>query len=130
MDVDGEFRVLDYQRDDAHRLALTGELDLVSAPALIEIAAALCRDGARQLLLDISELAFADSTGLRALLSVETLCAEHCCEFSLTRGTEQLERLFEIMRLFQDLPLRAEPDGAKQRPVVLWPRPVELTGSD
>ena len=120
--MDGEFRVFDYQRGDAHRLALTGELDLVSAPALIEIALALCRDGARQLLLDISELAFADSTGLRALLSVETLCAEHGCDFSLTRGTEQIERLFEIMRLFQNLPVRAEPDRTKERPVVLWPQ--------
>src|SRR5262249_41169370 len=128
--VDGQFRVLDYQRGDAHRLALIGELDLVSAPALIELVSALCQDGARQLLLDISELAFADSTGLRALLSAETLCAEHYCQFGLTRGTEQLERLFEIMRLFQDLRPRAEPDGTKQRPVVLWPPPVELTGNE
>jgi anti-sigma B factor antagonist len=128
--MDGQFRILDYQRGDAHRLALTGELDLVCAPALVEAVSTLCREGARQLLLDISELAFADSTGLRALLTAETLCAEHCCEFSLTRGTEQLERLFEITRLFQNLPLRVEADGAKEQPVLLWPRSVELTGRE
>jgi anti-sigma B factor antagonist len=130
MHVDGQFRILDYQRGDAHRLALTGELDLVSAPALVETVSTVCREGARQLLLDISELAFADSTGLRALLSAETLCAEHCCEFTLTRGTEQLERLFQITRLFQNLSLRAEPDGTEEQPVLLWPRPVEVTGRE
>ena len=128
--MDGQFRILDYQRGDAHRLALTGELDLVCAPALVDTVSTLCREGARQLLLDISDLAFADSTGLRALLTVETLCAEHRCEFSLTRGTEQLERLFEITRLFQNLPLRVEPDGAEEQPVLLWPTPVELTGRE
>jgi anti-anti-sigma factor len=128
--VDEQFRILDYQRHDAHRLVLTGELDLVCAPGLIETVSRLCREGARQLLLDISELAFADSTGLRALLSAQTLCAEHCCEFSLTRGTEQLERLFQITRLFQNLSPRAEPDGTTEQPVLLWPRPVELTSRD
>ena len=47
-------------------LKLTGELDLVSEPML---QSALARADGRPVRIDLSELAFMDSTGLRALLS-------------------------------------------------------------
>ena len=51
-----------------HVLALAGDLDLAGAPALarrIDIARA---DGVRRLLVDLSNVRFCDSTGLRALI--------------------------------------------------------------
>lgn len=47
------------------KLLLTGELDLVSEAVLAE---ALADAGARPVRIDLSELAFMDSSGLRALL--------------------------------------------------------------
>ena len=47
-------------------LHVSGELDLVTEP---ELEAALSEAGGRPARIDLSELAFMDSTGLRALLS-------------------------------------------------------------
>jgi anti-sigma B factor antagonist len=47
-------------------LRVSGELDLVSSPIL---EAALADTGGRPVRIDLAELAFMDSTGLRALLS-------------------------------------------------------------
>ena len=49
-------------------LRLTGELDLVSEPVLAD---ALAQGDGQPLRIDLSELAFMDSTGLRALLGLQ-----------------------------------------------------------
>jgi anti-anti-sigma factor len=60
------FDVVTSEEDGAVVLRLSGELDLVSEPIL---AAALARTDGRPVRIDLEELAFMDSTGLRALLS-------------------------------------------------------------
>ena len=51
-------------RDGArHTLSLDGELDLVTAPELEDTIAALCLDGARELVLDMRRVVFMDSRG-------------------------------------------------------------------
>ncbi len=51
-----------------HVLALTGELDLESAPVLATHVDRVRRDGVRRVLVDLTDLDFCDSTGLRALI--------------------------------------------------------------
>jgi anti-anti-sigma factor len=59
------FEVDVVQDDETLSLKLTGELDLVSEPML---ESALAKAAGRPVRIDVSELAFMDSTGLRALL--------------------------------------------------------------
>jgi anti-sigma B factor antagonist len=54
---------------EAHAVvALSGELDLASAPALRDCLAGLAQDGVTTIELDLTELEFVDSTGLSVLV--------------------------------------------------------------
>jgi anti-anti-sigma factor len=87
-----------------HRLTLSGELDLASAPLLEQQIERLCDEGATELLLDLSQLAFMDSTGLRVILNSAEVCQRHGCELSLTPGTPAVQRVFEITGVLELLP--------------------------
>ena len=63
----------------SHTLRLTGELDLVSAGLLETRIAELCTDGASRIVLEMTELSFMDSTGLRSLLVSQELCSVNSC---------------------------------------------------
>ncbi len=89
-----------------HTLALIGELDVASAPLL---EAALQRIGANAietLTLDLSALTFMDSAGLRVVLVARELCESIGCELQLIPGSGQIQRLFEITGLSDQLPFR------------------------
>jgi anti-anti-sigma factor len=79
-------------------LRLTGELDLVSEPVLAD---ALAQGDGHPLRIDLSELAFMDSTGLRALLGLQR---DHG-DVKL-RGPLQpaVQRLLELTQTLQILP--------------------------
>ncbi len=90
-----------------HTLALIGELDMASAPALETALRRICSYGAEAIALDLSGLTFMDSTGLRVMLLGKDLCQRHGCDFQLVRGPAQVQRLFEITGLLEQLPFRA-----------------------
>lgn len=98
-------------RDDAdaarHTLILKGELDLVCAPNLDGALQQLCTDRTEALTLDLSEITFMDSTGLRAILLAEELCEKHDCKLVLIPGSRQVQRLFEVTGLLERLPFHA-----------------------
>jgi anti-sigma B factor antagonist len=54
--------------DGVHVLALVGDLDLTAAPYLASRLDAARSDGVRRILVDLSDLRFCDSSGLRALV--------------------------------------------------------------
>jgi anti-sigma B factor antagonist len=96
----------DGTHDGRETLVLSGELDLNSAPRLEARVAELA--GTRPaVILDLRELAFTDSTGLRAILRARDLCAEHRCDFGLIPGPPAVQRLFELTRLLDQLPFLA-----------------------
>ena len=85
---------------DGALLRVSGELDLVSEPQLTQ---ALDDLEGRAATLDLSELAFMDSTGLRALLSA----ARELPDLQL-RGPLQapVQRLLELTQTLSILPFR------------------------
>jgi anti-sigma B factor antagonist len=89
-----------------HTLSLDGELDLVTAPELEDTIAALCLDGAQELVLDMRRVGFMDSSGLRTVLAGMDMCRQHDCEFMVIPDTGACRRLFELTGVIDDLPLR------------------------
>ena len=90
-------------RGVAVRLVLTGDLDLATADeaeqAIIEAEAG----SPPLLILDLTELAFMDSTGLRVIISAATRAAEQSRRVVLVKGPEVVQRVFEITRLAERL---------------------------
>jgi anti-sigma B factor antagonist len=102
---------IDTERQDGTQwLRLRGELDLTSAAQLTSAVARACAESASEVVLDVSELGFVDSSGLRAILNGKALCEESLCAFSLTPPAdqvgEQVRRLLEVTGLLGRLPFR------------------------
>lgn len=86
------------QEADAVVLALSGELDLASAPMLereLREAEAL---GPSRLVIDLGGLAFMDSTGLQALLRARERANNNRHQLSLRRAPHQVQRVFELTK--------------------------------
>jgi len=75
-----------------HTLALAGELDMATARALKRAGLQACREGAQELVLDLRELTFMDSTGLHTILALR----EHCGALYLKHEHANVRRVFEL----------------------------------
>ena len=75
----------------------TGELDLATAPALeAALGRAFESVGPGRVVLDLRELEFIDSSGLRTLLTARRQAEATSASFSLVAGHRGLERTLEI----------------------------------
>ncbi len=84
-------------RGEAAVVVPTGELDLATAPALeAALARAFQSAGAARVVLDLRELEFIDSSGLRTLLTARKRAEDAGSQFSLVAGHRGLERTLEI----------------------------------
>jgi anti-anti-sigma factor len=91
---------------EGHILRLSGELDLASAGELDTAIAELCTDGARRICLEMNELSFMDSTGLRSVLVGQELCEVNDCELVVGELSPQVRRLFEVSGVGDKLSFR------------------------
>ena len=90
-----------------HVLLLRGELDMACSPTLDAALKRICTDQVQALVLDLSQLTFIDSTGLRAILLARELCESHGSELRLIPGPSQVQRLFEVTGLLDRLPFQS-----------------------
>jgi anti-anti-sigma factor len=89
-------------------LSLSGELDLASAGVLDTAIGELCTDGAERITLEMGELEFMDSTGLRSVLVGQELCEVNGCELLIGDLSAQVRRLFEVSGVGGKLSYRAD----------------------
>jgi anti-anti-sigma factor len=99
---------------DGVRLELSGELDLASAPQLERALARAKHGRPATLVLDLRDLSFLDSCGLRELLGAQRACEEAGCALTLIAGAPA-RRLFELTGVAARLPLAEPPAAADAR---------------
>jgi anti-sigma B factor antagonist len=116
-----------YEESDRYVLVLSGELDISSVAAFESAAVRLCGLGADEVLIDITKIDFIDSSGLRAILTVKAACEERGCRFSMSHGSGQAEKLFEVTRLVDRLPFRKSGVARQRQEIDLSP---EAAGGD
>jgi anti-anti-sigma factor len=97
----------DLAHEGTHTLMLRGDLDIVSGSALERLAGHVCQSGAACLVVDLSNLDFIDSTGVKAIMVIGRLCEAHGQEFRLIPGPKNVQRIFEVSGLAEELPFRA-----------------------
>jgi anti-anti-sigma factor len=85
-------------------LALTGELDMASADLLQQAIDSDGLQGEAMLVLDLQQLQFVDSTGLRIILMALERCRERQQEFAITPGSQQVQRLLSVTGVAEHLP--------------------------
>ena len=82
--------------DGAVRVSLQGELDLACTRQVEEHFAAIDEQAPARVVVDLSGLAFMDSSGLRMLLLADARAREHDYELVLLAGSEPVQRVFEM----------------------------------
>ena len=98
--VVGPDLVLTTEREDgAFVVAVRGELDAYSAPGLDEQIARLIDDRVDDVVLDLSQTAFLDSSGLRAILTAQRRLTEGGGRMRLRAPSDAVARLLEITGL-------------------------------
>lgn len=109
---DSRIRIDARQLEDRIVLELHGELDLVGAPVLAtELGRAEL--GERSIIvLDLEDLQFIDSAGLRVILAASQRARERGDEFAVTPGSAQVQRLLDIAGVSEHLPTIASADDA------------------
>jgi anti-sigma B factor antagonist len=98
MDV-GLLRLHTTRSDSRAVLSLEGEMDLATSPALRQHLLDLRDDGVSQVVVDLSELQFIDSTGLGALVAAVKRYREHGGDIVLRKPTASVGRVLEIAGL-------------------------------
>ena len=102
------------QDGGATRISPTGELDIATSPALEQAIAEATADAGAALVLDLRELTFMDSTGLRTLAQTNARAESDGFTLSIVRGPRQIERVLEISGLGALLPLVDAPPDQRE----------------
>lgn len=93
------------QNGSSTHIAPCGELDIATTPELEQALADATDRGVTEIVLDLRELTFMDSTGLRALAQASTRADAAGVDLAIVRGSRQIERVLEISGLRALLPL-------------------------
>jgi anti-sigma B factor antagonist len=94
--VENHFRVEVQTSGSTSLLKLSGELDLASATALDEELERVEAAGAEQVIIDLRELEFMDSTGLSVLVRAHQRAEKAGVRFGLVKGPPQVQRLLGL----------------------------------
>ena len=108
--AEGALRVRRDDEDGRVLLTFAGDLDLSTLPAA-ELAVRAAEAAAPSvLLLDLSELDFIDSSGVRLVLQAEARARESRCRLMIALGRGRSLRLFEVLGLVDRLDIVAGRD--------------------
>jgi anti-anti-sigma factor len=88
------------------RVTLAGPIDLAAAPTVERTLLDAIDDGGRYLLVDVGDVEFMDSTGLRAILTARAEAEQRGGSLVLERCTPAVEQLLELSALLTGLTSR------------------------
>lgn len=91
-----DFSVEERNEGTAWVLAVSGELDLRTSPELEKRLEHVWGTNAELVILDLRQIEFMDSTGLRVLLGAHQRAHESGRRFALVRGADQVERVLTL----------------------------------
>jgi anti-sigma B factor antagonist len=80
-------------------VAVEGEVDVYSAPALDEVLSGLIAEGNTRLIIDLTEVGFLDSTGLGVLVKALKRVREADGSLAVVTASERVLKVFRITGL-------------------------------
>jgi anti-sigma B factor antagonist len=97
------------EQGDTVHLALSGELDISTAPRVEEELTAVEARAPAVIVLDLRSLEFMDSTGLRLVVSADGRAQERGGRLVVVRGRESVDRIFRMTKLDDRLTMVDDP---------------------
>ena len=91
-------------KGDEARLTLVGELDIATVQRLEEAVEKVLSQGARTVVVDLSPLAFMDSSGLRMIITLNERAGVAGWTLALVKPPEASFSVFEITGSDENLP--------------------------
>ncbi len=92
----GQLSVRSRRDGDAHTIALAGEMDLANAPDVERELIRAEATNATQIVMDLSELTFMDSTGIRLLITAHARSRADADRLVLVRPPARVLRVLTI----------------------------------
>jgi anti-sigma B factor antagonist len=86
-------------------LVVRGELDAYSAPTLDAAVEQVLATGARRLVLDLGDVGFIDSSGLRSMIRARKQVGDDAAALQIRRPQPATVRLLEITGLTEHFPV-------------------------
>ena len=108
--VESSFQLEVRSAASASVIAVSGELDLASAPALEEELERAAENGADIVIVGLRALDFIDSTGLGLLIKAHRQAEAAGRTFAIVRGQSQVQRLLGVTGVDQRLKLVDSPE--------------------
>ena len=95
-------------------LAVSGEIDIATSPRLIAELNSAVTDNAGPLVVDLTDVAFMDSTGLALLIDAQRRLSGRGREFAVVCPPGPLMRVFETTDMVGRLGVHLDREGAVQ----------------
>jgi anti-anti-sigma factor len=92
------------RNDDEQVIALAGELDLDGAQRVSQELQRAATADARRIVLDLSNLQFIDSSGVRLIVEANARSRIDGAKLALIRGPRSVQRVFEVTGFAERLP--------------------------
>jgi anti-sigma B factor antagonist len=108
--VQSQFRVEVRSEGQTTVIAVRGELDLASSPALQEELDRVAASDATLLIIDLRNLDFMDSTGLSVLVRAHQRTEEQGRQLAMVKGPQQVQRLLSLTGVADRLKLVDSPE--------------------
>lgn len=100
----GKLTIRSERREVMHVVGLSGELDLATAPRLRAELQAVEASDAAEIVLDLADLSFIDSSGLQLIINAEARSRANGKRLALRRGQAPVHRIFELTATVDSLP--------------------------
>jgi anti-anti-sigma factor len=103
------FQVTVEERGGRVHVILTGELDISTAQRLEDDLRRVEAERPELVVLDLQQLTFMDSTGLRLLITADIRARQEGRRLVIVQGNEMVQRVMRLTRLDERLDIVADP---------------------
>jgi anti-sigma B factor antagonist len=110
LQVQNHFRVEVQSTGRAAVITASGELDLTSSAGFDEELQRVLESDLEQLIIDLRQLEFMDSTGLSTLVKAHQRAGERGQRFGVVRGPQQVQRLLSLTGVDERLSFADTPE--------------------
>jgi len=107
----GNFDVATHRRESALVVVPQGEIDLATVDVVREAVERAIQPG-EDLVLDLREVGFMDTSGLRYVLELNDRASRDGFDLRLVKGPRPVQRVFEVSGLEPRLPFVDDPDDS------------------